>query len=44
MTDTAYPSDIAFTATVKAIQTRKGSRPSYARMESAGGWQTSITP
>ncbi|MFO0924868.1 MAG: pyridoxamine 5'-phosphate oxidase family protein [Pirellulales bacterium] len=37
-------SDIAFTPAVKAIQTAKGSRPSYARMESRGGWQVDITP
>ena len=37
-------SDIAFTPTVKAIQDRKGSRASYARMEARGGWQTAITP
>jgi uncharacterized protein len=39
----AYPSDIAFTPTVKIIQTRKGSRQAYARMEEGGGWQTRIT-
>ena len=39
-----YPSDIAFTPTVKTIQARKGSRHSYARMEEGGGWQTTITP
>jgi predicted pyridoxine 5'-phosphate oxidase superfamily flavin-nucleotide-binding protein len=39
-----YASDIAFTASVKAIQTRKGSRRSYARMEEKGSWQTRITP
>jgi hypothetical protein len=39
-----YPSDIAFTPVVKAIQQRKGSRASYARMEEGGGWSTSITP
>lgn len=38
------PSDIAFTPTVKAIQQRKGSRHSYAKMETRGGWQTTITP
>ena len=38
------PSDIAFTDSVKAIQTRKGSRRGYARMESAGGWETRVTP
>lgn len=38
------PSDIAFTASVKAIQTQKGSRPAYARMEQSAGWETQITP
>jgi predicted pyridoxine 5'-phosphate oxidase superfamily flavin-nucleotide-binding protein len=38
-----FPSDIAFTPAVKAIQQRKGSRKSYARMEQSGGWQTTIT-
>jgi len=37
-------SDVAFTPTVKAVQARKGSRASYARMEQKGGWQTRITP
>ena len=36
------PSDVAFTETVKAIQTRKGSRQAYARMEQRGGWETEI--
>jgi hypothetical protein len=36
------PSDVAFTETVKAIQTRKGSRQAYARMEQRGGWETQI--
>ena len=36
-------SDVAFTSAVKAIQTRKGSRGPYARMEARGGWETSIT-
>ena len=40
----AYPSDIAFTPTIKAIQTRKGSRESYARVEQGRGWETRITP
>lgn len=39
-----YPSDIAFTPSVKAIQERKGSRASYARMEAGRGWSTTITP
>ena len=37
------PSDIAFTPAVKAIQSRKGSRNSYARMEQSGGWQTTVS-
>lgn len=37
-------SDIAFTPTVKAIQSRKGSRAAYAGMEQRGGWQTEIDP
>ncbi len=36
-------SDVAFTPSVKAIQSRKGSREAYARMESQGGWSTVIT-
>jgi len=39
-----FPSDIAFTPTVKAIQSQKGSRSSYARMESDGSWETTVTP
>lgn len=35
-------SDIAFTPTVKAVQARKGSRRSYARMEQSGGWATDL--
>jgi len=35
-------SDIAFTPTVKAIQTRKGSRSSYAHVEENGGWRTEV--
>lgn len=42
--DIPYTSDIAFTPTVKAIQTRKGSRRAYANQEKSGGWQTEITP
>ena len=38
-----YTSDIAFTAAVKAIQARKGSRHAYARMEQSGGWEAEIT-
>jgi len=38
-----FPSDVAFTPAVKAVQERKGSRSSYARMETSGGWETTIT-
>ncbi len=40
----APSSDVAFTASVKAVQTRKGSRPGYARMETKGAWPSRITP
>lgn len=36
-------SDIAFTPSVKAIQSRKGSRAAYAQQEESGGWETRIT-
>lgn len=39
-----FTSDVAFTPTVKAIQTRKGSRHAYARMEQGGSWASAITP
>lgn len=39
-----YSSDVAFTPSVKEIQTRKGSRQSYSRVEERGGWSTVITP
>ena len=39
-----YSSDVAFTPLVKEIQTRKGSRRGYGRIEESGGWQTRITP
>ena len=43
MSDTqTYSSDVAFTPTVKSIQTRKGSREAYARVEQHGGWRTGI--
>ncbi|TPI36678.1 pyridoxamine 5'-phosphate oxidase [Mesorhizobium sp. B3-1-6] len=38
-----FTSDVAFTPTVKAIQSRKGSRDSYARVEQRGGWRATIT-
>jgi uncharacterized protein len=42
--DRIYSSDVAFTPSVKAVQTRKGSRQAYARMEERGGFATRITP
>ena len=39
-----YPSDIGFSPAVKAIQSEKGSRESYAKMEQKGGWKTTVTP
>ena len=39
-----YSSDVAFTPSVKAVQSRKGSRRAYGRMEERGSWQTRITP
>jgi predicted pyridoxine 5'-phosphate oxidase superfamily flavin-nucleotide-binding protein len=44
MNQMAYPSDIAFTPSVKAMQTRYGSRELYAGMEQGRGWRTTITP
>lgn len=44
MNNHAYSSDVAFTPSVKAAQTRKGSRHAYGRMETDGSWQTRITP
>jgi uncharacterized protein len=38
-----YASDIAFTPAVKSIQEKKGSRASYAKVESRG-WRNLITP
>jgi uncharacterized protein len=40
----AYSSDVAFTPIVKELQSRKGSRQAYARMEEGGSWETAITP
>jgi predicted pyridoxine 5'-phosphate oxidase superfamily flavin-nucleotide-binding protein len=37
-------SDVAFTATVKAVQARKGLRPAHRRIEERGGWRSVITP
>src|SRR4051812_28058765 len=43
MADTpAYPSDVAFSPAVKAVQARKGSREAYARVEQGAGWRTEV--
>lgn len=39
-----FASDIAFTPSVKAIQSEKGSRHGYSRMELGSGWETTVTP
>jgi predicted pyridoxine 5'-phosphate oxidase superfamily flavin-nucleotide-binding protein len=36
-------SDIAFTPTIKAIQTSRGSRGTYAKLEARGGFRTDIS-
>ena len=41
--DMSVASDIAFTPAVKAVQSRKGSRRSYAEREGKSDWATSIT-
>ena len=38
-----YPSDVAFTPAVKAIQTAKESRKIYAKVEGGDGWETTVT-
>jgi hypothetical protein len=38
-----FSSDVAFTPAVKAIQTAKGSRKLYAKVERSGGWETTVT-
>jgi predicted pyridoxine 5'-phosphate oxidase superfamily flavin-nucleotide-binding protein len=42
--DSIYASDVAFTPSVKAVQSRKGSRRAYEHMEQGGSWETRITP
>jgi predicted pyridoxine 5'-phosphate oxidase superfamily flavin-nucleotide-binding protein len=37
-----YSSDVAFSPAVKAIQSRKGSREAYARVEQNGGWRSEV--
>lgn len=41
---TRYASDIAFTDTVKAEQSARGSRAQYERMEKTKGWPSTVTP
>jgi uncharacterized protein len=44
VTEPIYSTDVAFSPSVKAVQTRKGSRRAYGTMEQKGGWQTRVTP
>jgi predicted pyridoxine 5'-phosphate oxidase superfamily flavin-nucleotide-binding protein len=44
MMDSIYASDVAFTPSVKAVQSRKGSRRAYEHMEQGGSWEIRITP
>ena len=39
-----FSSDIAFTPAVKAVQSAKGSRNNYSRMELGGSWESTVTP
>jgi hypothetical protein len=43
-TPRAYSSDVAFSPSVKAIQTRKGSRKAYHHVEERGSWESRVTP
>jgi predicted pyridoxine 5'-phosphate oxidase superfamily flavin-nucleotide-binding protein len=43
-TGSAPSSDVAFTPSVKRVQSERGSRRSYARLEERGGWETTVTP
>src|SRR6478672_1235091 len=38
-----FPSDVAFTPSVKGVQTAKGSRAAYSEAEQEG-WRTRVTP
>jgi predicted pyridoxine 5'-phosphate oxidase superfamily flavin-nucleotide-binding protein len=42
MSRRAHASDVAFSDAVKAVQTRRGSRKAYARMEAGEGWPRTI--
>lgn len=39
-----FASDVAFTPAVKLIQSVKGSRAGYAKLEQGRGWRTNVTP
>jgi hypothetical protein len=43
MTTPHYPSDVAFSPAVKAVQTAKHSRDLYANVEGGHGWETTVT-
>ena len=36
--------DVAFSPAVKAVQTKRGSRQAYERVEARGGWSNEVTP
>jgi predicted pyridoxine 5'-phosphate oxidase superfamily flavin-nucleotide-binding protein len=38
-----YPSDVAFSPAVKRVQSERGSRAAYARVERDGGFETLVT-
>ncbi len=38
-----YSSDVAFSPAVKSLQSLKGSREAYSRMEAKGGWRTAVS-
>jgi uncharacterized protein len=44
MMEAKLSSDVAFTPTVKAMQSRRGSREAYTKLEARGGFRTKITP
>jgi cob(I)alamin adenosyltransferase len=41
---TASTVEVAFTPSVKAVQERRGSRRSCARLDENGGWNNTVTP
>ncbi len=40
---TRYSSDVAFSPSVKRVQSERGSRAAYARLEAHGGFETTVT-